>query len=58
VWAGQSLREAHDIGASLQAKVESLDEVERAFVHLDFETDHAPDSEHKQWGAGAGVGTP
>ena len=45
----QSLREAHDIGESLQNKVEALTEVERAFVHLDFETGHDPASEHKQW---------
>ncbi len=41
------LREAHDIGESLQQKLESLDEVERAFVHLDFETLHSPADEHK-----------
>ena len=45
----QSLQEAHDIGETLQQKVETLDEVERAFVHLDFETSHNPASEHKQW---------
>ena len=42
-----ALKEAHDIGESLQQKVESLDEVERAFVHLDFETFHSPSIEHK-----------
>lgn len=36
---------AHDIGESLQNKLEALDKVERAFVHLDYETDHSP--EHK-----------
>ena len=41
------LQEAHDIGESLQQKLESLDEVERAFVHLDFETLHSPTIEHK-----------
>ena len=40
------LKEAHDIGESLQIKLERLDEVERAFVHLDWEWDHAP--EHKR----------
>jgi len=44
------LREAHDIGESLQIKAERLEEVERCFVHLDFETMHHPNSEHKQWG--------
>ncbi|KAK3267213.1 hypothetical protein CYMTET_24220 [Cymbomonas tetramitiformis] len=39
------LQEAHDIGESLQIKIEVLEEVERSFVHLDFEVDHAP--EHK-----------
>ena len=42
-----ALKEAHDIGESLQQKLESLDEVERAFVHLDFETLHSPSMEHK-----------
>ena len=46
----KSLHEAHDIGESLQNKIESLHEVERAFVHLDFEAGHDPASEHKQWG--------
>lgn len=39
------LQEAHDIGESLQIKIELMEEVERSFVHLDFEVDHAP--EHK-----------
>jgi cation diffusion facilitator family transporter len=41
-----SLKEAHDIGESLQIKLEDLEEVERAFVHLDWEFEHAP--EHKK----------
>ena len=28
-------------------KIERLPEVARAFVHLDFETSHHPESEHK-----------
>eukprot|EP00732_Lithocolla_globosa_P004772 Lithocolla_globosa_v1_NODE_4558_length_1410_cov_11.761624.p1 type:complete len:446 gc:universal NODE_4558_length_1410_cov_11.761624:1353-16(-) len=44
------LQTAHDIGESLQQKVELLADVERCFVHLDFETDHNPTTEHKQWG--------
>ena len=44
---GIPLQVAHDIGESLQQKVESLDEIERAFVHLDHETDHHPMEEHK-----------
>merc|ERR1712023_258183 len=37
------LRQAHDIGEALQIKLEKLPEVERAFVHLDWETSHAPE---------------
>lgn len=42
-----ALKEAHDIGESLQQKLERLTEVERAFVHLDYEFTHNPKSEHK-----------
>ncbi|KAJ7975979.1 Metal tolerance protein [Quillaja saponaria] len=37
------LKEAHFIGESLQIKIEELPEVERAFVHLDYECDHKPE---------------
>ena len=37
------LDEAHDIGESLQIKLEDLPEVERAFVHLDYEWEHKPE---------------
>eukprot|EP00257_Ricinus_communis_P010449 XP_002530365.2 metal tolerance protein 4 [Ricinus communis] len=37
------LREAHAIGESLQIKIEELPEVERAFVHLDYECNHKPE---------------
>ncbi|KAK4481744.1 hypothetical protein RD792_012654 [Penstemon davidsonii] len=37
------LKEAHAIGESLQIKIEQLSEVERAFVHLDYECDHKPE---------------
>ncbi|XP_039126098.1 metal tolerance protein 7-like [Dioscorea cayenensis subsp. rotundata] len=39
------LSQAHDIGETLQVKLENLPEVERAFVHIDFECTHRP--EHK-----------
>lgn len=39
------LGEAHDIGEFLQNKLEDLEGVERAFVHLDVDGLHAP--EHK-----------
>ncbi|KAJ1396062.1 Cation efflux protein [Sesbania bispinosa] len=37
------LKEAHEIGESLQIKIEELPEVERAFVHLDTECEHKPE---------------
>ncbi|KAM6582837.1 hypothetical protein CsatB_009839 [Cannabis sativa] len=40
------LIEAHNIGENLQEKLEQLPEVERAFVHIDFEFTHRP--EHKR----------
>ncbi|BFG28652.1 hypothetical protein CerSpe_149260 [Prunus speciosa] len=39
------LNKAHNIGETLQEKLEQLPEVERAFVHIDFEFSHRP--EHK-----------
>lgn len=44
--ASMPLQEAHDIGESLQEKLELLPEIERAFVHLDYEYTHRP--EHAQ----------
>ncbi|KAH1045744.1 hypothetical protein J1N35_036528 [Gossypium stocksii] len=44
--ANMALQEAHDIGESLQEKLELLPEIERAFVHLDYEFSHKP--EHAQ----------
>ena len=38
---------AHEIGEQLQEQLEKLEEVERAFVHLDFEFTHSATSEHK-----------
>ena len=34
------LKEAHDIGEALQVRIEQMEDVERAFVHLDYEWDH------------------
>ena len=42
-----TLDATHEIGESLQQKLESLKEVERAFVHVDWETDHRPEVEHR-----------
>ncbi|RIA95410.1 cation efflux family-domain-containing protein [Glomus cerebriforme] len=41
------LWESHDIGESLQIKLEKLINVERAFVHVDYETSHKPEH-HKE----------
>ncbi|PVD37012.1 hypothetical protein C0Q70_04005 [Pomacea canaliculata] len=41
------LHTAHDIGESLQRKLETLPEVERAFVHVDYDFHHHPTTEHK-----------
>lgn len=38
-----TLRNTHDVAEALQIKLESLPDVERAYVHVDFETDHAPE---------------
>ncbi|ESO88767.1 hypothetical protein LOTGIDRAFT_234372 [Lottia gigantea] len=42
-----TLKTAHDIGEALQQKLEKLTDVERAFVHLDYESEHRPEEEHK-----------
>ncbi|WEW54752.1 hypothetical protein PRK78_000177 [Emydomyces testavorans] len=38
-----SLRATHDVAEELQIKLESLPDVERAFVHVDYETTHKPE---------------
>ncbi|XP_041378282.1 metal tolerance protein 9-like [Gigantopelta aegis] len=42
-----SLWESHNIGETLQQRLEKLPTVERAFVHLDYEVCHRPEEEHK-----------
>ncbi|CAI4232105.1 unnamed protein product [Auanema sp. JU1783] len=42
-----TLKVAHDISEALQINIESLPDVERAFVHTDYEYDHQPGDEHK-----------
>jgi cation diffusion facilitator family transporter len=39
----KTLRETHDIAEELQMKLESLPDVERAYVHVDYETTHKPE---------------
>ncbi|KAF5324350.1 hypothetical protein D9619_011203 [Psilocybe cf. subviscida] len=41
-----TLYATHDLSQSLQDKLETLPGVERAFVHVDYETDHTP--EHRK----------
>ncbi|KAF4587914.1 cation diffusion facilitator 1 [Ophiocordyceps camponoti-floridani] len=38
---------SHDVGQSLQRKLEGLADVERAFVHIDYEHEHDIYEEHK-----------
>jgi cation diffusion facilitator family transporter len=40
------LRESHDVGELLQFRVEALLNIERCFVHLDYEWQHSKDDEH------------
>lgn len=39
----ESLQTCHDVSEELQMKLESLPNVERSFVHVDFETTHKPE---------------
>ncbi|KAI9672391.1 MAG: hypothetical protein M1817_003413 [Caeruleum heppii] len=39
----ETLRATHDVAEELQMKLESLPDVERAYVHVDYETEHKPE---------------
>ncbi|KAI1802012.1 cation efflux family-domain-containing protein [Daldinia bambusicola] len=41
------LKISHDVSQSLQRKLEGLSDVERAFVHVDYDDDHDVYQEHK-----------
>ncbi|KAL2157062.1 hypothetical protein VTH06DRAFT_7061 [Thermothelomyces fergusii] len=43
-----TLQETHDIAEELQVKLESLPDVERAYVHVDYETTHKPEHAYKK----------
>ncbi|KAK3327555.1 cation efflux family-domain-containing protein [Cercophora scortea] len=43
-----SLRETHDIAEELQFKLEDLPDIERAYVHVDYETTHKPEHTYKK----------
>ena len=45
-----SLDQAHDIGETLEEKLEQLPGVERAFVHVDFDTTHQLEHKSKRPG--------
>ena len=38
----ETLQVTHDVAEELQFKLESLPDVERAYVHVDYETSHKP----------------
>lgn len=44
----ETLQETHDVAEDLQFKLESLPDVERAYVHVDFETSHKPEHFYKK----------
>jgi hypothetical protein len=39
----ESLKATHDVAEELQMKLEDLPDVERAYVHVDYETTHKPE---------------
>jgi len=43
-----TLGETHDLGESLQQKLEAVEGVERAFVHIDYEFQHRAQDEHRK----------
>ncbi|PTB72537.1 hypothetical protein M440DRAFT_1341867 [Trichoderma longibrachiatum ATCC 18648] len=44
----RTLMETHDVAEELQIKLESLPDVERAYVHIDYETTHKPEHAYKK----------
>jgi cation diffusion facilitator family transporter len=43
-----TLQETHDVAEELQMKLERLPDVERAYVHVDYETTHKPEHAFKK----------
>ena len=43
----EKLKVVHNISETLQNKIEALPFVEHAFVHVDYESSHRPETEHK-----------
>jgi len=46
--ADSTLRDTHDVAEELQIKLESLPDIERAYVHVDYETTHKPEHAYKK----------
>ncbi|KAE9379138.1 cation diffusion facilitator 1 [Stipitochalara longipes BDJ] len=46
--AASSLRDTHDVAEELQIKLEDLPDIERAYVHVDYETTHKPEHGYKK----------
>ncbi|KPM43545.1 hypothetical protein AK830_g3009 [Neonectria ditissima] len=44
----QTLQESHDVAEALQIKLEDLPDIERAYVHIDYETTHKPEHAFKK----------
>ncbi|PSR79202.1 cation efflux family-domain-containing protein [Coniella lustricola] len=44
----ETLQETHDVAEDLQIKLESLPDIERAYVHVDYETTHKPEHAWKK----------
>ena len=44
---GTPLKITHDVSQTLQRKLEGLADVERAYVHVDYENEHDIKEEHK-----------
>jgi hypothetical protein len=43
----ETLKVTHDVAEALQRKLEGLADVERAFVHVDYDGTHSVSEEHK-----------
>lgn len=44
----ESVKVSHDVAEELQIKLESLPNVERSYVHIDYETSHKPEHSLKK----------
>ncbi|KOS17337.1 Metal tolerance protein 10 [Escovopsis weberi] len=44
----RTLMDTHDIAEELQFKLEDLPDIERAYVHIDYETTHKPEHAYKK----------